>query len=225
MELINEIDINDIDLNKIDLNKIDSIIENKFNKNFEELLLLFTSQKVRIVEFLKNNFREDIHYIKFKNTIKLNCRGGHNKINYFLTGETFELVKNTFNLKHRYVSKIGNSQHINIIMSLENQTIGFIENSFKNIIKTKRQYTINNYRVDLYFPKYKLVIECDENNHEDRDIVYEEIREKYILSLNNTIIRFNPNDKLFDLSLVFRAINKILFSKEKNNNSLITVTF
>ena len=205
----------------------DLIVENNFGKNLEELLPLFTSQKVRIVEFLKYNFKENIHYIKnnIKKKIDINNRGGHNKVDYILTDETFELVKNTFNLKHRYITKIGDSKHINIIMSLENQTIGFIENSFKDILKIKRQHAFDKYKVDLYFRKYKLVVECDENNHSDRDSYYEKERECYILSLNNTIIRFNPNDKLFDLSLVLREINKILFSKEKKDSSVILVNF
>jgi len=61
-------------------------------------------------------------------------------------------------------------------MSLENQTIGFIENSFKDIIKTKRQKSFNNYKVDLYFEDYKLVVECDENDHLDREPIKEKER-------------------------------------------------
>lgn len=216
-------------IDNIESIKKDIILENKFSENLEDLLILFSSQKINITRFVEKNFRENIHFIKIKNSIKFSYRGGHNKINYMLTKSTFELAKNTFNLQNRYISKFGDTQHVNIIMSLENQTIGFIENSFKNIIKTKRQYGFNNkskiYRVDLFFPKYKLVIECDENNHSDRNICDEKEREDYILSLNNTIIRFNPNDKLFDLSLVLREINKILFMKKKNESSLIIVVF
>jgi very-short-patch-repair endonuclease len=191
----------------------------------EELIPLFTSQKIRIVEFLKYNFKENIHYIINKNNFKIKKNGGNNKIDYILSEDTFELVKNTFNLKHRYITKIGDSRHLNIIMSLENQTIGFIENSFKDILKLKRQHAFDKYKVDLYFRKYKLVVECDENNHIDRNSYYEKERERHILSLGNTIIRFDPNDKLFDLSLVLREINKILFSKEKKDSSVILVNF
>jgi len=70
------------------------------------------------------------------------------------------------------------------------------------------------YKVDLYFIDYNLVIECDEFNHEDRDIIKEKIREEYILSLGNKIIRYNPNEKNFDLSNVLREINMFLFSKK-----------
>jgi very-short-patch-repair endonuclease len=100
-------------------------------------------------------------------------------------------------------------------MNIENQTIGFIENSFKNVIDVRRQYSFDKYRVDLYFTCARLIIECDENNHKDRNEIYEKEREDFILSQKNTIIRYNPNDKLFDLSLVLREINKILL---KNTN-------
>jgi very-short-patch-repair endonuclease len=103
-------------------------------------------------------------------------------------------------------------------MCLENQTIGFIENSFQDVVDTKRQYIFDKYKVDLYFPEYKLVIECDENNHDDRNPNEEKIREEYILSLGNSMIRFNPNDSKFELSIVLREINKILFSKESIEN-------
>jgi very-short-patch-repair endonuclease len=96
-------------------------------------------------------------------------------------------------------------------MCVENQTIGFIENSFKGIIDCKRQFIIDKYRVDLYFINYKLIIECDENNHEDRDPIKEKVREKHLLSLGNKIIRYNPNEPSFDLSNVLREINSIIY--------------
>ena len=52
---------------------------------------------------------------------------------------------------------------------IENQTIGFIETSYKDVLNVKRQFSIGKYRADLYFIDYKLVVECDEFNHTDRD--------------------------------------------------------
>ena len=95
-------------------------------------------------------------------------------------------------------------------MCIENQTIGFIENAYKNILNIKRQYYFKNYRVDLYFIDYKLVVECDEFNHNNRDIIYEKRRENYLISLGNKIIRYNPNENNFDLSNVLNEINQIL---------------
>ena len=34
------------------------------------------------------------------------------------------------------------------------------------------QFSVGKYRIDLYFPKYKLAIECDKFVHHDRDIGY-----------------------------------------------------
>jgi very-short-patch-repair endonuclease len=183
-----------------------------FIRNLEELLLFFNSQKVRLVEFIKNNFKENIHYIirkEYNNEKK--GSGGHNKINYLLTDYTFNITQTTFNLKHRYVRNfLDNVEHINILMSLENQTIGWIENSYKDVERIKRQYIIGTYKVDLYFKDYKLVVECDENNHEDRDEKYEFERQKFIISTGKSIIRFDPNNKNFDLSFVLREIHKFI---------------
>jgi hypothetical protein len=57
-----------------------------------------------------------------------------------------KIIKNTYNLKYRYLTKINdNSIHVNILMNIENQTIGFIENSFKNVIDVIRQYSFGKY--------------------------------------------------------------------------------
>jgi len=184
----------------------------KFSKNMESFIPLLTLHKQNIVKFLEKYFKENIHFIKIINNIKKG-RGGHNKVDYMLTEETYELVKNTYNLKHRYITKACNIEHVNIAMSLENQTIGFIENSFKDVIEVKRQYKFDKYFVDLYFPLYKLVVECDENNHLDRDVNYEKEREEYIKSFGNIFIRFNPNEPEFDISFVLNKINKVIISK------------
>ena len=177
--------------------------------------LHLTSQKKILVQHLKKNYKENRHYIIIRKDNSSNQEkgnGGSNKITYMLTEQSFNLMKSTFNLRNKYLIEESDLiKSINICMCIENQTIGFIENSYKTILKTKRQYSIGKYRIDLYFIDYKLAIECDENNHEDRDPVYEKEREDYIKSLGNTIIRFNPNEEGFDLSNVLREINGILF--------------
>jgi very-short-patch-repair endonuclease len=191
----------------------------EFSRNLDELLYLST-QKVKITMHLKKNYRENVHYIiehsNLNNQDKKGKRGGHNKIIYMLTEEAFELLKNSFNLRNRYIVNLSDNVKCinNIGMCIENQTIGFIENTYTGVLNVKRQYIFGKYRVDLYFIDYKLVIECDENNHDDRDPIQEKNRENYITSLGNTIIRFNPNDSGFDLSNVLRDINTTLFSSK-----------
>jgi len=185
-----------------------------FTRNIDELLYL-SGQKDTIVKHLKKNYKVGVHYIVEKTKCLVKQNGGQNKMHYLLTEEAFELLKNSYNLRNRYIVNVsGNVQQLNLCMCIENQTIGFIENAYSGILNVKRQYIIGKYRVDLYFIDYKLVIECDENNHDDRDPIQEKNRENYITSLGNTIIRFNPNESEFDLSNVLRDINATLFSSK-----------
>ena len=184
----------------------------KFTKSIDGLLYL-SNNKCQITNHLRKNYKENIHYIIDNSRVKEELKhGGHNKKCFFLTEEAFELFKNSYNLRNSYLVDISDKvKYINIGMCVENQTIGFIENSYKNIFNMKRQFAIDKYKVDLYFIDYKLVIECDENNHNDRDPEKEKIREDCIISLGNKIIRYNPNIDNFDLSNVLREINEILY--------------
>lgn len=195
-----------------------------FTKNISELATHFSARKDNIVRYLKKHFREHIHYICVKNVQK-NQHGGLNKQDYLLTTTTFDLIINSFNLKHEYVRRVNNNcGFVNIIMSLENQTIGFIENSFRGVIKTEREKIIAPYKVDLYFSDYKLVVECDEFGHSDRCVEHEKKREEYLLAMGMTVIRYNPNDEHFELSVVLQKINSILFFRTETS-ILTRVTF
>ena len=76
-----------------------------FTKNIDELVDVFNSQKVCLTTFVKKNFKDGIHFIEQKQSEKLNHRGGHNRIHMLLTEDAFVLVKNTYNLKNRYIKK------------------------------------------------------------------------------------------------------------------------
>ena len=196
-----------------------------FTKNIDELVDVFNSQKDSLTRFVRKNFKDGIHFIEQKQSEKLNHRGGHNRIHMLLTEDAFVLVKNTYNLKNRYIKKINeNCGHVNVVMCIETQTIGFIENSFSEALRLTRQKRFGTYYIDLYFEDYNLAIECDENDHKDRDITYERTREKYLLEQNITILRYNPNDKNFDLSDILRKITKVLFNKP-DVPSVIKVVF
>ena len=74
------------------------------------------------------------------------------------------------------------------------------------------QYKVGNYRVDLYFPQIRLVIECDENNHSGYDQVNEVKRHEYIeKTLNCVIYRYNPDSKDF---FIYRLIYEITSIQE-----------
>lgn len=187
----------------------------------DELIELFDSKKHNILRYLRKNFKESYHYIKdvnFKN--ERQGRGGQNCNSYLLTEECFNLVKNSYNLRNRYFPAMSdtNVKCVNIVMCIENSTIGFIENSFQGLLDMKRQQIFDKYRVDLFFPEFKLIIECDEHGHTDRIINEEKIREDFLIGLGNTMIRFNPNKIGFDLSNVLKEIISVVFKGVSANN-------
>ena len=70
------------------------------------------------------------------------------------------------------------------------------------------QFSVDVYRIDLYFPYYKLAIECDEMNHnelhhKEKDVIRELNIKK---QLQCTFIRYKPYSKDFN---IFEVINDI----------------
>ena len=93
----------------------------------------------------------------------------------------------------------------NLVTCDEQDIISALQVAFEGeIILT--QYCIENKRIDAYFSKYKLGIEVDEYNHEDRSSNYEKSRQLMIESHGITIIRTNPDAADFDMN---RLINQI----------------
>lgn len=185
-----------------------------FNKSVDELIPLLKTQKCVLKRFLKRNFKQNIHFIEvpMKQT-NHDARGGHNRKDILLTEEAFELLKNSFNMRNRNITMISsNIKVFNLVMPIENQTLNFIETTYDGVTETIRQYIIGQYRVDMYFPKYKIIIECDEFNHADRNPMNELERETYLTSQGNRMIRYNPNEIGFDISIVLRDINRIIMT-------------
>lgn len=102
-------------------------------------------------------------------------------------------------------------------LTKEQSTLSEIANIFK-IDNPIFQHYIAPYDIDLYFPDYKLVVECDENGHKDRDIIKERKRMDYInFQLNITDdnwIRYNPDDEKFDIFDLIKNVY-VYFSSHK----------
>jgi very-short-patch-repair endonuclease len=190
----------------------------EFTRSVDELIPKLSKQKVHILTHLKKNYSRNIHYIEkpsihISDEVKQNKSGGHNRIDILLTEEAFVLVQNSYNLRNKQITELTvNGNLTGFILPIETQTIGFIENSYVDCVETIRQFIIGKYRVDLYFPKHKIIVECDEFGHVDRDPNYESTREKYLISQGNNMVRYNPNEPNFDLSNVLKHINKIIMS-------------
>ena len=108
----------------------------EFVRNLEELLYL-ASQKYRLVSHLTKNYKENIHYIIEKNKFNpIKQNGGQNKITYLLTEEAFELLKNTYNLRNKYIVDLSKNvkyikQFIQCedIQSFKNSTINICDDT------------------------------------------------------------------------------------------------
>ena len=101
-----------------------------FTHNLDNLISLLKAKKDKIKKCLKRHFKIDVHYIIQKNDI-LKKHGGHNKETILLKEDVYELILNTYNLRNRYITKVNNMNIVNpILMSIENSTIGFIEECF-----------------------------------------------------------------------------------------------
>lgn len=103
-------------------------------------------------------------------------------------------------------------------LTKEQMTLSDITNVFKTELFDD-QFKVGKYSLDLYFPEYKIIVECDENNHSDRDEYKEKERMDYIntsLNVDNGHwIRYNPDEKEFDVSKVIGRILMIMRVKGK----------
>lgn len=185
----------------------------EFNKNLDDLST--NANKGNLKTFLLKHFKQNIDFTISKeesNIIK--GRGGKNKETILLNDKTFELIKNSYNLKNRYMTNI-NSQNP-FLTNIESNTLGFIETILKDIIECKRQFKVGKYYIDLYVPCKKLAIECDEYNHNDSSYnnTKEIERGKYIKEkLECEIIRFDPCSKDFIFEKFVNRILKLVFKK------------
>jgi len=86
---------------------------------------------------------------------------------------------------------------------IESDTIDCIIKTFQNE-EYNLQYSVLQYKIDIYFPKYNLAIECDEFHY---DKTNDKIRENNIIEkINCKFIRYTPYSKDFD---IFNLLNQI----------------
>ncbi len=87
-------------------------------------------------------------------------------------------------------------------------------------VKFRRQHGIGDYIVDFYCPKLGMVIELDGSHHyEPNQIIYDNIRSDFLLSLGLTVIRYSNHDVLTQTDVV---INDIIYHLKSLDISLLT---
>ena len=79
------------------------------------------------------------------------------------------------------------------------------------------QHSVLGYRIDAYFPNYKLAIEVDEQGHKNNDIDYKIERQKGIeKELGCKFIRINPTKENFNIFVEMVEYTILFFSQQKN---------
>lgn len=78
------------------------------------------------------------------------------------------------------------------------------------------QFAIGSYRIDLYIPRFKIAIECDEFQHTAYNKIDEEERETFITEqLTCRWVRFDPYTENFSIFEVIRQVLHLVFLRHK----------
>ena len=92
----------------------------------------------------------------------------------------------------------------------EMETIAMVREVFKGE-EMHTQFPVGDYRIDLYFARHKIALECDEQNHADRDPQAELIRQEFIThQLGCRWVRFNPDSPTLRIGQVLNNIYNLL---------------
>ena len=78
------------------------------------------------------------------------------------------------------------------------------------------------FRIDIYFNEYFLAVEIDEKGHTDRDLIFEEKRQRALeKKLNCTFIRINTSKENYDADYVANRIQTFIsnFNKKKKKRT------
>jgi len=156
-----------------------------------------------------NNTTESLRPLSsvYKKIDNITSNSGDQKTNLIDINGIRQLLSRTRSIyKNEVIAQLGIEMDI-IYECKESSYLRIITASFKHIPHVL-QYNVDKYRIDLYFVSKKIAIEVDEFNHDKRNKVEETERQHYIeKKLGCTFIRFNPDDKNFNIGNV---INEVL---------------
>lgn len=102
-----------------------------------------------------------------------------------------------FNIEHKIPIKI----------TKQSKYLQYIIDAFKHT-EIKLEYYVKPYRIDLYFVKEKIAVECDEFGHKSKNKDDEKARENHIINVTKcTFVRFNPDAPNFQICDVIEELN------------------
>jgi very-short-patch-repair endonuclease len=162
------------------------------------------------------NIRMSIQY--FDNTEKCSIyimdRMGRNQLTSFLTTKGLKkfICRSRKPSAIDFAIKLGIEVYDIMHVPLETSVIKFITTVFSDE-EYSLQHSVGKYKIDLYFPKYKIAVECDEYFHNFKEEEDKE-RENFIKKdLNCEFIRFKQGT---DLALIIKILKDKIEDKKYN---------
>lgn len=93
----------------------------------------------------------------------------------------------------------------------EQHTLSIISAAFSHV-EQETQHFVGIYKIDLYFPKYRIAVECDENGHNHYSRCKEIERQHFIEDeLGCIFIRYNPDADDFNVGTVINRIMRAIY--------------
>lgn len=139
-------------------------------------------------------------------TVYINCRGVSTLVSRSRT------VKNKKTFLEWLDKNFGINYCIAKKLYREEQFISNIEEAFAHV-QSAKQFRVGSYKIDIYFPAFKIAVECDEFGHADRDKDAEREREAFIRdNLGCKFVRFNPDSPTFSIFKVICDISAIIMN-------------
>lgn len=207
------------------------MLEYEYWQNFEKVI----QKAITVCRIAQQNVQA--HFIVTNKSVFLGYGSKREIIDYNLTRYALHLIlilsdvkkpmiaralayftlKSLHGSKNYFPQDLSISIPSDIPITKEQKTIGQIRRSFSHL-RAIQQYAVPPYRIDLYFPDYKVAIECDEYGHRKYEKENEYKRQKYLEhELNCRFIRYNPDDAKFNIGDVIHQIMMVVY---ENKNGL-----
>ena len=187
-------------------------ILDKFNIEYkiDDCIYINSSDIGKVCNY--SNIRSSLKYIDTKK-FKCSTNGGEQMktfINIICFKELFASSRNSMMTKLGL--ELGLEKGCYKKVSIEESTISNISTVFRND-RMNTQFTVGKYKIDLYFPDYKIAVECDEEFHK-RNKEKDRERQKFIEDkLQCQFIRYSPCTDDFCIFSVIADIRDAMLKK------------
>jgi very-short-patch-repair endonuclease len=185
-------------------------MSDEFCCDIEDIVDKLSCLKSNLLAVLKREFQEGNDYVHHISRKAPTASGGRPRGVYLLKKSCRHQLIAMYALTSRRKISVEefSLDYVKRYLPKETETLDFVCTALSGVYTCARHQPFLNYRVDLYFPDQRVVVECDEHDHDDRDPEYERRREEDLKrALNCTFVRFNPDADDFCLA---KLISRIL---------------